>query len=106
MIRMDLELLVGPFQEVPPLLQCMHDHQHLFVVDLVVPFHVGEAFGHKAYQVEQPILLLLRQDSSCGKVGGVALQMEETRPGGEGKCGGRSDGALQRIKGLLFGCTP
>ena len=82
------------------------DRQHLFVVDLVVPLCVREAFRHKAYQVEQPVLLLLRQDSSHGKVGCIALQVEGTGLRQEGEHGGGSDSALQCIKGLLFGCTP
>src|SRR5258708_15114768 len=84
----------------------MHDHQHLFVVDLVVPLCVGEALRHKAYWVEQPVLLLLRQDSPCGKVRCITLQSEETGLGGERKHRGRGDGILQRIKGLLLSCTP
>src|SRR5258708_35261983 len=84
----------------------MHTRQHLFVVDLVVPLCVGEALQHKAYWVEQPVLLLLRQDSPCGKVRCVALQSEETRLRGEHKRRGGGDGILQRIKGLLLSCTP
>src|SRR5258705_6085297 len=84
----------------------MHNHQHLFVMDLVVPLCVREALRHKAYWVEQPILLLLRQDSPCGEVRCVALQLEETRLRGEHKHRGGGDGILQRIKGLLLSCAP
>src|SRR5258708_5564263 len=72
----------------------MHNRQHLFVMDLV------------AYQVEQPILLLLQQDGSHGEVGCITLQAEEARPRGEGECGGRGDGVLQHIEGLLLSCAP
>src|SRR5258708_29730619 len=72
----------------------MHNRQHLFFMDLV------------AYQVEQPILLLLQQDGSHGEVGCITLQAEEARPRGEGECGGRGDGILQCIKGLLLSCAP
>src|SRR5258708_34290009 len=75
-------------------------------MDLVVLFCIREAFCHKAYQVEQPIFLLLQQDGSCGKVGCITLQVEEAGPRGEGECGGRGDGVLQRIEGLLLSCTP
>src|SRR6266436_972867 len=75
-------------------------------MDLVVPLCVREALRHKAYWVEQPILLLLRQDSPCGEVRCVALQSEETGLRGEHKCRGGGDGVLQRIKGLLLSCTP
>src|SRR5258707_11763507 len=34
----------------------MHDCQHLFVMDLVVPLHVRETLQHEAYQVEQSVL--------------------------------------------------
>src|SRR5258708_35431351 len=39
----------------------MHDCQHLFVMDLVVPLHVRETLQHEAYQVEQSVFLLLQQ---------------------------------------------
>src|SRR5258707_6906128 len=84
----------------------MHNCQHLFVMDLVVPLCVREALRHKAYWVEQPILLLLRQDSPCGEVRCVALQSEETGLRGERKHRGGGDGVLQHIKGLLLSCTP
>src|SRR5260221_7765589 len=84
----------------------MHNCQHLFVMDLVVPFHIREAFWHKAYWVEQPIFLLLQQDGSCGEVGCITLQAEEARPRGEGECGGGGDGVLQCVEGLLLSCTP
>src|SRR5258706_11152072 len=75
-------------------------------MDLVVPLCVGEALQHKAYWVEQPVLLLLQQDSPCGEVRCIALQSEETRLGGECKRRGGGDGVLQRIKGLLLSCAP
>src|SRR5258705_9206153 len=84
----------------------MHDCQHLFVVYLVVLLCIGEALQHKAYWVEQPLLLLLRQDSPCGKVRCVTLQSEETGLGGECKCRGGGDSILQCIKGLLLSCAP
>src|SRR6266446_2229480 len=59
-----------------------------------------------AYWVEQPILLLLRQDSPCGEVRCVTLQSEETGLRGEHKHRGGGDGVLQRIKGLLLSCAP
>src|SRR5260221_9591471 len=84
----------------------MHNRQHLFVMDLVVLLCVREALQHKAYWVEQPVLLLLRQDSPCGKVRCVTLQSEETGLGGECKHRGGGDGILQHIKGLLLSCAP
>src|SRR5258708_38300138 len=75
-------------------------------MDLVVPLCVREALRHKAYWVEQPILLLLQQDSPCGEVRCIALQSEETRLRGECKHRGRGAGILQRIKGLLLSCAP
>src|SRR5258708_21866252 len=88
---------------IPP---TAHNRQHLFVMDLVVPLCVREALRHKAYWVEQPILLLLQQDSPCGKVRCIALQSEETGLRGERKHRGRGDGVLQCIKGLLLSCAP
>src|SRR5258708_1423344 len=84
----------------------MHNRQHLFVVDLVVPLWVGEALQHKAYWGEQPVLFLLPQDSPWGEGRWVALQSEETRLRGEHKRRGGGDSILQHIKGLLLSCTP
>src|SRR5260221_951830 len=75
-------------------------------MDLVVLLCVGEALQHKAYWVEQPVLLLLRQDGPCGEVRCVALQSEETGLRGECKRRGGGDGILQHIKGLLLSCAP
>src|SRR5258708_28090869 len=75
-------------------------------MDLVVLLCIREALRHKAYWVEQPILLMLQQDSPCGEVRCIALQSEETGLGGERKHRGGGDGVLQRIKGLLLSCTP
>src|SRR5258708_14283541 len=75
-------------------------------MDLVVLLCIREALRHKAYWVEQPILLLLQQDSPCGEVRCIALQSEETGLRGERKHRGGGDGVLQRIKGLLLSCAP
>src|SRR5258707_11114122 len=75
-------------------------------MDLVVLLCIREALQHKAYWVEQPVLLLLQQDSPCGKVRCITLQLEETGLGGECKCRGGGDGILQCIKGLLLNCAP
>src|SRR5258708_38236683 len=56
-------------------------------MDLVVLLCVREALQHEAYQVEQSILLLLRQDGSCGEVGCITLQAEGTRLRRESKHG-------------------
>ncbi len=42
MICEDLKLLCHAFEEVVPLIQCMHDGQHFLVVDLVVALYIGE----------------------------------------------------------------
>src|SRR5258708_28045490 len=75
-------------------------------MDLVVLLCVREALQHEAYWVEQSILLLLRQDGSCGEVGCITFQAEGTGLRWESEHRGRGDSALQCIKGLLFNCTP
>ena len=43
----DLYQVLGSFQEMPPLFQYADDSEHLFVMDLVVPFHLSQtSFGH------------------------------------------------------------
>src|SRR5258708_14233118 len=88
---------------IPP---TAHNHQHLFVMDLVVLLCVREALRHKAYWVEQPVLLLVRQDRRCGEVRCIALQSEETGLRGERKHRGGGDSVLQHIKGLVLSCAP
>jgi len=46
------------FQKVPPLFQHVDDSKHLFVVDLVVPFHQRQGLAVESYQVP---LLFSRQ---------------------------------------------
>ena len=41
----DLELVVGTFQEVVPILQCSDDCQHLLVMDLIVSLYHTETLG-------------------------------------------------------------
>ena len=36
----------------------------------------------------------------------VGVEVEEARPRGEGKHGGRGDSILQCVEGLLLSCTP
>jgi len=38
-VRLDLYRVSSSFQEVPPLLQCTDDSEHLLVVNLVILFH-------------------------------------------------------------------
>jgi len=38
-VRLDFHWVLGSLQEVSPLLQCVDDSEHLFVMDLVVSFH-------------------------------------------------------------------
>ena len=58
-VGVDFELLHHPFQEVPPLFQCLDDCQHLLVMDLVVPFNLSEGLGHEGNRVEGAIFLVL-----------------------------------------------
>jgi len=63
-----------------PLIQCIDDSEHLFVMDLVVLFHWRQGFAIKGHWV--PFLLsgqLLREDGSRGKVGAVSLNVEGLR---------------------------
>ena len=79
-VRPDLYQMLGSFQEVSLLFQHMDDSEHLFVMDLVVPFHQRQRFAVEGHRV--PFLLsrqLLREDGSRGKVGAVSLSIEGLR---------------------------
>ena len=45
-------------------------------MDLVIPLDVREAFKYKAYWVKQAIILVLREDGTCGEVRSIALQVK------------------------------
>jgi len=47
----NLALMFRAFDKVPPLLEGSDDCQHLFVVDLVVPFDGGQGLGEEGDQV-------------------------------------------------------
>jgi len=79
-VRPDLDQVLGSFQKVSPLFQRIDDSKHLFVMDLVVPFHQRQRFAVEGHRV--PFLLsrqLLREDGSRGKVGAVSLSIEGLR---------------------------
>jgi len=79
-VRPDLYQMLGFFQEVSLLFQHMDDSEHLFVMDLVVPFHQRQGFAVEGHWML--FLLsgqLLREDSSEGKVEAVSLDTKELR---------------------------
>ena len=47
-VRPDFHGMSGSLQKVFPLLQCADDSEHLFVMDLVVPFHRRQGFAVRA----------------------------------------------------------
>jgi len=76
-VHPDLNWMLGSFQKVSPLFQHADDSEHLFVMNLVVPFHQRQGFAVEGYWV--PFLLsgqLLRENSSGGKVRAVSLDVE------------------------------
>ena len=76
-VCLDLDRVLGSFQKVSPLFQCTGDSEHLFVMDLIVPFYQRQGFAVEGHQV--PFLLsgqLLREDSSGDKVRAVSLDTE------------------------------
>ena len=88
----DFKLVLCTFQELPPLLHCTDDRQHLFVMDLVVPFYWGERLGEEGHGV--PLLGLkglLGQNSSCSEVGAISFDTEGTGVVRRGQHRGRGD---------------
>jgi len=79
-VHPDLDWVLGSFQEIPPLFQCVDDSKYLFVMDLIISFHQRQKFAVEGHQV--PFLLsrqLLRENSSRGKVRAVSLDVEGLR---------------------------
>jgi len=63
-----------------PLIQCMDDSEHLFVMDLIVPFHWRQEFAVEGHWVL--FLLsgqLLRENGSRSKVRAVSLDAKGLR---------------------------
>ena len=47
MVHPDFKLTWGAFKEVPPLLQCSDNGQHLLVMDLIVLLNWAETLGEE-----------------------------------------------------------
>jgi len=102
-VRPDLYQVSGSFQEVPPLFQCADDSKHLFVVNLVIPFHWRQGFAIEGHRV--PFLLsrwLLREDSSRGEVGAVSLDAEGFRILRQYQDWSSGHRCFETFKGFLF----
>ena len=56
-VHPDLELMWGTFKEVPPLLQCLDNGQHLLVMDLIVPLNWAETLGEESNRMPFPTVL-------------------------------------------------
>src|SRR5262245_28092288 len=103
MVRPDLYRVAGALQEVSPLLQGPDNREHLLVVDLIVPFDRGE--GLAIERDRMPFVGFrrwLREDSTSRKVGAVRFNPKRGGVVGRGKDGGRGDGLLESIEGLLL----
>jgi len=48
-VRPDFHQVTSSFQKMPPLFQCTDDSEHLFVMDLVVPFHRRQGFAIESH---------------------------------------------------------
>src|SRR5260370_34155622 len=58
----------GTFEEMPPLLQCLHDGKHLLVMDGIVLLDICKALRHETHWMKMTIILELRQNGPHGKV--------------------------------------
>lgn len=56
-VGLDLGLMTGSLQEMPPLFQCTDNGEHLFVVNLIVSFHCVQAFGVEGNGMPFPIAI-------------------------------------------------
>ena len=50
-VHPDFYQVLSSFQKVPPLFQRVDDSEHLFVMDLIVPFHQRQEFAVESYWV-------------------------------------------------------
>jgi len=50
-VRPDFHWVASSFQKVPPLFQRTDDSEHLFVMDLIVPFHWRQGFAIESHWV-------------------------------------------------------
>src|SRR6266478_744107 len=68
MVCEDIEPFRSTFEEMLPLLQCLHDGKHLLVMDGIVPLDVCEALRHETHWMEMTVILKLRQNGAHGIV--------------------------------------
>ena len=50
-VHPDLYWVLGSFQKMPPLFQCVDDSKYLLVMDLVIPFHWRQGFAIEGHQM-------------------------------------------------------
>jgi len=50
-VHPDFHQMASSFQKVPLLFQCMDDSEHLFVMDLVAPFHWRQGLAIESHWV-------------------------------------------------------
>ena len=76
MVGVDADKGFCTLQVDPPLLECLHDREHLLVVDRVVELGGGELAGVVADRMQLAIWVCLGQNAAQGVVGRVRLHCE------------------------------
>ena len=103
----DLALVFHAFDKVLPFLESSDDHQHLLVVDLVVPLNGGEGLGEESDWV--PLFIFWRhlgEDGTCCKVGTVSFDVEGLGQVGRDEDQSGGDTLLQSGKRSAFSLSP
>ena len=106
MVSPDLTGVFCTFHEVLPLLQSSDNHQHLFVMDLVVLFNCGEQLGEESDWM--PFLVFhghLGEDCAGREVGTVSFYAEWFGRVGGDENWGSGDTLLQPVEGRPFGVS-
>jgi len=79
-----LHFVLSAFREVSPFLKCSDDHEHLLVMDFIVPFHSAEGLGHECDRMPLVIFRrMLGKDCSGSIIGAVCLDPEGVMVSGE-----------------------
>ena len=76
MITEDCYLMLSTMKIMMPSLKCSDNSQKLLIIDIIVNLSRGELVRVKGHRVEELVILILRQNSSKGKIGCISFNDE------------------------------
>ena len=107
MVCPNFELVPHAFKEMLLFFKGADNGEHLFIMDLVVPFYCIEALRVEGYGMLLTVLLeFLRKNCPCGEVRAVSFDMEGRIVVREEEDQLGGDGLFEGVEGVLLWCFP